>query len=158
MPLSSCRLMPKQLTVDDFKESLNAHVAAKGEEIRARFGPHIGWAELQRILTDRAAVRYPCEIVFDAGALQPGEFAHPISKGACPEDGFTMSVHPFFMTQLEYVPWLVLYQLVCVNYGEFASADDAETFGAAALGISRDDYYAKLCELADQIGGCGQEF
>jgi hypothetical protein len=149
--------MPKQLTVDDFKQSLNAHVAAKGEEIHVRYGPHIGWAELQRILNDRAAVRYPCELVFDASALQAGEFAHPIPKGACPEDGFTMFVHPYFMTQLEYVPWLVLYQLVCVNYGEFASADDAETFGAAALGISRDDYYAKLCELADQIGGCGGE-
>ncbi len=38
-----------------------------------------------------------------------------------------------------------------VNYGEFATAEDAETFGAAALGISRDEYYASLCELADAI-------
>ena len=66
-----------------------------------------------------------------------------------------MHVHPFFLTQLERVPGLVLYQLVLVNYGEFASADDAETFGAAALGISRDEYYAMLCEMADEIGGCG---
>ena len=59
------------------------------------------------------------------------------------------------MTQLPQVPWLVLYQLVLVNYGEFASPDDAETFGAAALGLDRDEYYARLCEMADQIGGCG---
>ena len=57
------------------------------------------------------------------------------------------------MTQLECVPGLVLYQLVLVNYGEFASADDAETFGAAALGISRDEYYATLCDMADEVGG-----
>ncbi len=75
-----------------------------------------------------------------------------MAKGARPEDGFTMHVHPFFMTQLERVPELVLYQLVLVNYGEFATAEDAETFGAAALGISRDEYYASLCELADAIG------
>jgi hypothetical protein len=38
-----------------------------------------------------------------------------------------------------------------VNYGPFASPDDAETFGAAALGLDKDEYYARLCELADQI-------
>jgi hypothetical protein len=57
------------------------------------------------------------------------------------------------MTQLERVPWLVLYQLVVVNYGEFASAEDAETFGAAALGLSKDDYYGQLCEWADEMPG-----
>jgi hypothetical protein len=47
----------------------------------------------------------------------------------------------------------VFYQLVRVNYGEFASADDAEVFGASALGLSRDAYYESLCQLADQISG-----
>jgi hypothetical protein len=147
--------MAIQLTAEDARQSLNGHVAAKGREIRAKYGPHIGWKELLRILEDRACCRYPCEVVFDAGPLQAGEFAFPVAKGVRPEDGFQMHVHPFFMTQLERVPGLVLYQLVLVNYGEFASADDAETFGASALGISRDEYYTTICELAGQIGGCG---
>ena len=62
-----------------------------------------------------------------------------------------MHVHPFFMMQLEQVPLLVLYQLVLVNYGAFASPDDAETFGAAALGLSKDEYYHTLCGLADEL-------
>ena len=66
-----------------------------------------------------------------------------------------MFVHPFYMTQLDRVPHLVLYQLVRVNYGEFASPEDAETFGGSALGISRDEYYTTLCEMADEISGCG---
>jgi hypothetical protein len=53
------------------------------------------------------------------------------------------------------VPYLVLYQLVLVNYGEFASPDDAETFGASALGLEREEYYAALCRMADEVGGCG---
>jgi hypothetical protein len=141
----------RRLTAEDARQSLTAHVAAKGQEIRAKYGPRIGWAELQRILQDRSCVRYPCDIVFDAAPLQPGEFAWPEPKGPKPEDGFTMYVHPLFMTRLDAVPYLVLYQLVLVNYGPFASPDDAETFGAAALGMSKDDYYAALCELADQI-------
>ena len=147
--------MAIQLTTAAARQSLNEHVAARGREIHGKYGPHIGWPELRQILEDRACVRYPCEIVFDAGPLELGEFAHPVAKGERPEDGFAMHVHPFFMTRLERVPGLVLYQLVLVNYGEFASADDAETFGAAALGISRDEYYATLCEMADESGGCG---
>jgi hypothetical protein len=146
--------MPTQLTTDDFRQSLNAHVAAKGAELHEKFGPVIGWNELRLVLEDREFCRYPCEINFDASQLGPGEFAHPVPKGERPEEGFAMHVHPVFRMQLSQVPHLVLYQLVLVNYGEFATADDAETFGAGALGISKDEYYARLCGLAAQLGGC----
>jgi len=140
----------------DARQSLNAHVIAKGMEIREKYGSAIGWDELQRLLEDRACVRYPCALVFDATPLEPGECAHPVAKGDRPEDGFAMYVHPFFLAQLAQVPALVLYQLVSVNYGVFASADDAEAFGASVLGLTKDDYYRLLCELADQLGGgCG---
>jgi hypothetical protein len=143
--------MSKQLSAEEARQSLNAHVAAKGLEIREKYGPRIGWTELQRILQDRSCVRYPCEILFDAAGLQQGEFAHPVAKGEQPDTGFTMFVHPLLLLQLERVPPLVLYQLVLVNYGDFASADDAETFGANALGLSKEDYYCALCEVADQF-------
>lgn len=146
--------MPTQLTADDARQSLNAHMTAKGAEIFEKYGPCIGWKELQWILKDDDCVRYPCEIVFDSAGLDPGELAHPTPKGDQPGDGFTMFVHPLFMTQLALVPAIVLYQLVLVNYGGFASPDDAETFGAMALGLSRDDYYAQLCELADKLSAC----
>ena len=141
--------MSKQLTTDDFTQSLNAHVAAKGLEVYERYGPCIGWAELLRILGDRSVVRYPCEIVFDAEPLIEGEFAYPKPNGEDPVHGFTIYVHPRFRDQLEWVPHLVLYQLVRVNYGDFASAENAETFGATAFGLMRDEYYAILCRLAD---------
>lgn len=140
----------------DARQSLNAHVIAKGAEIREKYGPVIGWDELQRLLQDRACVRYPCDLVFDATPLEPGECAHPVAKGDQPEDGFAMYVHPFFLAELPQVPALVLYQLVTVNYGVFASADDAEAFGASVLGLTKDEYYRRLCELADRLGGsCG---
>ena len=145
--------MAKQLTADDARQSLAAHVEAKGVEIFCKYGPHIGWEQLPRLLADRAYVRYPCEIAFDAAPLQSGEFAVPLQKGERPEEGFTMCVHPIFLTQLGEVPALVLYQLVALNYGVFASAHEAETFGAAALGLTRDEYYDRLCKISDQLGG-----
>lgn len=143
--------MAQTLTADDVRQSLNAHVASKGEEIREKYGPRIGWNQMQQILADRACVRYPCEIVFDAKPLLEGEIAFPLAKGSQPEEGFTLYIHPFFALQPERVAYVALYQLVVVNYGEFASAADAETFGAAALGLPIDDYYQALCELADQV-------
>lgn len=143
--------MPETLTAEDGRQSLNAHVAAKGREVWEKYGPTIGWNELQMILQDRAFVRYPCDIVFDPAPLLPGEFAFPAQRGEAPEDGFDMHVHPFFMLDPERLPLLVLYQLVLVNYGEFASTDDAETFGAQALGLSKEDYYQAVCALADEI-------
>ncbi|MEX2043888.1 MAG: hypothetical protein WD941_00950 [Opitutus sp.] len=148
--------MASQLTADDARQSLTAHVAAKGAEINAKYGPEIGWSELRALLNDRAFVRYPCELRFDAMPLQPGEFAHAVAKGESPGDGFIMHVHPVYMSDLPTVPALVLYQLVAVNYGEFASAGDAEAFGAAALGMDREDYYILLCNMADRLGGGGE--
>jgi hypothetical protein len=149
--------MATRLIEADARQSLTAHVAEKGAEIFQKYGPHLGWNELQRLMDDRVYVRYPCRIVFDAAPLQAGEFAHPVAQGERPEDGFAMCVHPFFMTQLHQVPYLVLYQLVLVNYGEFAMPGDAETFAASALGLPQHEYYHILCELADQLGGCNCE-
>jgi hypothetical protein len=145
--------MATQLTADDARQSLTAHVEAKGIEVFVKYGPQLGWSELRRLLADRAFVRYPVEIVFDASPLQAGEFAHPMPKGDSPEDGYTMFVHPVFSLELARAAAGVLYQLVAVNYGEFASSDEAETFGAAALGLTRDEYYAVLCEMSEQVGG-----
>jgi hypothetical protein len=143
--------MSRILTADDARQSLGAHLAARGAEICQKYGPVIGWNELQRILEDRACVRYPCQIAFDAAPLQPGECAFARAKGARPEDGFVIHIHPLFMMQWDRVARLALYQLVVVNYGEFASFEDAEVFGAAALGISREQYYQALCEMADSL-------
>lgn len=150
--------MATTLTAEGAQQSLTAHVEAKGIEVFLKYGPQLGWGELQRLLLDRAYVRYPCTIEFDAAPLLAGEFAYPKPKGELPEEGFTIFVHPIFMIELAKVPALVLYHLVAVNYGEFASADDAETFGAAALGLTRDEYYAMLCACAEQMGARAHEY
>lgn len=147
--------MPKQLTANDFQQSLNSHVAAKGDEVREKYGPEIGWSQLQCILQDRSVVRYPCKIVFDASPLLSGEFGHAMPEGAAPEDGYTLFIHPSYMSNTDMVPYLAFYHLVVVNYGDFASADDAETFAAHALGLPQDEYYQALCDLADQLGCSG---
>jgi hypothetical protein len=137
--------------LSQISQTLNAHAASKGAEIFEKYGPCVGWPELLRLLTDRSCVRFPCDIQFAAEPLLPGEFAHPVARAVRPEEGFTIFVHPVYENQLQQVPLLVLYQLVLVNYGEFASRGDAEVFGAASLGLTVEEYYDALCALADQV-------
>jgi hypothetical protein len=147
--------MPESRPPEDARESLAAHIAARGAEIRAKYGPRIGWAELQRILADRDCVRYPCVAVFEAGPLEPGEAAFPEPLGERPEDGFRLCLHPYFALDPDRAVLLALYQLVAINYGVFAAPDDAEAFGAAILGIAPEAYYTQLCALADELAPAG---
>ena len=57
-----------------------------------------------------------------------------------------MAVHPFFETQLDHVPALVLYQLVALNYGEFA-----DQLGAPVP----TDILGNPLEHEHAGGGCG---
>lgn len=145
--------MARQMQTEEARRDLALKMTAAGTQIRERYGPQIGWPELLRLLEDRACAPYPCEIQFDSGPLLPGEFAHPVPKGKAPEEGYIIYVHPAYASQLGRVPYLVLHQLAGINYGETTSADDAETFGSLALGLSKEEYYRALCELSGQLGG-----
>ena len=86
------------------RRSLTDHVADKGAELRAKYGPTIGWCELQQVLLDRSLVRYPCAIAFTTEGLRDGEFAYPHPQGNTPEEGFVIRVHPHYLTDLQRVP------------------------------------------------------
>ena len=145
--------MARHFKDDEVGCSFAAELAAKANEIREKYGPKIGWEEVQHLLEDRQCALFPCEIRFDAEPLLPGEFGHPVPKGTSREQGFILYLHPLYASQLSRVPYLVLHQLALVNYGEGVTPDQAETFGSLALGVSKEDYYRALCELSGQIGG-----
>jgi hypothetical protein len=147
------QVMARQLKSQEVGQELDTRIAAQAELIRQRYGPRLDWPQLLLLLEDRACVRFPCEIRFDAEPLLPGEFAHVVPRGPVEEDGFTIYLHPFYALQLEQAVYLVLHQLVRVNYGAGAGPDDAETFGALALGVAKAEYYRALCELSGQLGG-----
>ena len=75
---------PAPSSAPDARQSLRARVATLGAELHAQYGPRIGWNQLVQILADRRCARYPCQIVFEAGPLQAGEFAHPVAQGERP--------------------------------------------------------------------------
>jgi hypothetical protein len=145
--------MARQLNNEIARPELAASISAQAALIRQRYGPRLDWPQMLLLLDDRACVRFPCEIRFDAEPLLPGEFAHAVPKGLTDADGFTIYLHPVFALKLDQAVCLVLHQLVRVNYGTAAGPEDAENFGSLVMGVAKADYFQTLCELSGQLGG-----
>ena len=143
--------MATKLTLKDGQEAMIAHAMAKGEEIRRRYGPEITSEVLPKILRDETCTRYSTCLVFDAAGIPEGTFgaARPVKNN--PGEGYQLFIHPCFQDRPEVLPALTLYHLVTVNYGDFATAETAEAFAAAALGMEREEYYTFVCRLADEV-------
>jgi hypothetical protein len=139
----------EKLTLEDGQEALRTHVVDCAVTIRELYGPAVTPEALQKILADDRCVRFPTRIVFDDEPLGEGMFA--VARPVGDESSWEVIVHPAFEDRPIYLPALVLYHLVTVNYGEFASYEDAEVFGATVLGMDQEAYYQLLCRLADEL-------
>jgi hypothetical protein len=131
--------------------AVSSHAMEKAKEIRARYGPVIDYPVVLRILDDRRCIRYPVEIQFVVDGIEPGLFARTEPVSEDPADGYVISLHRHFEDRHDLLPALILYQSVLVNYGDLATATDAELFGSGVLGLDRDTYYAQIVALTDAL-------
>lgn len=91
------------------QRSLREHVVAKATDARALHPSGITRADILSLLDNRAVVRYPLGVRFDAEPLRPGEFACLEALGDRPTDGFVLFIHPMFENVDELIPLLVAY-------------------------------------------------
>ncbi|MEA3302064.1 MAG: hypothetical protein U9Q75_02210, partial [Pseudomonadota bacterium] len=124
--------------------AVSRHAIEKAKEIRTRYGPVIDYAAVLHMLEDRKSIRYPVEICFVSEGIEPGMFANTRAVSENPDDGYVISLHQHFEDQTDVLPALILYQSVLVNYGDLATADDAELFASTLLRVERDEYYAQI--------------
>lgn len=147
--MSQTRHVP---TAEEAMQALRGHVVELAHKARARHGPVFDRAALDALLADGDCVRFGARIVFDASRLLPGEFAHAERRGEGPGEGFDLVVHPRFEGRDADLPLLVAYHIVSINYLDVAAHEEAELYGAALLGLDVEDYYQRVCALADEVG------
>ncbi len=131
--------------------AVSKHAIEKAKEIRARYGPVIDYSAVLQILDDRRCIRYPLKIQFVADGIEPGLFGKTEPVSGIPDDGYIIFLHQRYEDQPDVLPALILYQSVLVNYGDLATADDAELFGSAVLDMDRDAYYDQIVALTDAL-------
>jgi len=140
------------LSLEAGKKALLHHVVEKALAIRDKYGNFMDYPILLRILDDRDCVRYPVRLEFNSEAIDPGFFAVAKAVSADnPAEGYVIFLHEHFQKRLDDIPALVFYHLVVINYGDIVTHDEAEVFGATALGIKQEEYYQFLCRLTDAI-------
>ena len=143
-------------TEADGRRALIGHAEDKAREARQAYAatplPGMSLEAFHALLEDRRYVRHPVRITCDAAPLQSDEFACiQANRSDTPGAGFTLFLHPRFEGNEDLVPLIASYYLVCVNYGEIAGPEAAEAFGAALMGMDREEYYRKLCRVADSL-------
>lgn len=143
--------MGQKLTMDDGRKALSDHAYEKALFIREKYGSVIDKLILEQILQDKDCVRFPARIEYNSQMIESGLFgtAKPVSDN--PADGYNIYIHEYFSDKVGDLSALVLYHVVSINYGEFATRAEAELFGATVLGIETEYYYNLLCRLVDQI-------
>ncbi len=144
---------PLKLGEEDGYKALRGHVEDKARLARARYGPEFTPETVQELLADGDIVRFPTRIEFSSAELRPGEFAYPKVSPQGPKGGFTLFVHDAFEQQPGVLSLLVAYHIPSINYLDIAGREEAELFGATLHGLSLDQYYERLCELADSLPG-----
>lgn len=147
----ACTHDERILTEQDTRTALRDHASRRGQEARAAYGTVVDCATIFRMLDDRSVVRYPTSIVFDAAPLEAGEFAYPEPRTSSGELSYRLCVHPAFRDRDDVLPLLIAYQLVRINYGDIATHEDAEAFGAALFNFEVDEYYKRVCAAADEV-------
>lgn len=140
-----------RLSADHAIDGIRSHAQERGQVIRNRYGPAYTLNGLHTLLQDREIVRYPVRMIFDGEMLQSGEPAFAMEIDDEEDRHFILSIHPALRTNIAAVSAALFYQLVRVNYGPHATSDHAEALGAAALGIMEDEYYDRMCVIADSL-------
>lgn len=135
----------------DGKRALRDHAIERAALARLKYGPCFDVAAITQLLDDRELVRYPVGLRFDATGLHRGEFAHAEPLADHPRGGFCIFLHPSLESRPDLIPLAVAYHIPAVNYGDITEASDCEAFGATLLGMGVDEYYSRLCAIADSL-------
>jgi len=134
------------------RDSLRQHLLAQALVAHLRHGP-IGADNLDSLLHDDASVRHPVRLVFELGEMAGHQFGQPDHDWRDPSGlGRVLYLRPELKDRPELVPAAVAYLLPVINFGEVVSDDDCLEYGATLLGLTQDEYYARLCHIAAFVG------
>lgn len=136
-------------SVDEVAKLLWAHADATAERVLEQLGGTLCLENLDLFLESETCLRYPAALRFDAGPLDPHQFAEPVFHEVAGERRCCIHVHPRYEAHPNAVPYLVAYVAAVINYGDAADADLCEHLGAMLVGDTRDAYYQRICRLAD---------
>jgi len=134
------------------EDSLMDHLRHQATEARGRHGG-LGPKNIETFLDDRDCVRYPTRLVLEFGEMSPHQFAQPDRdfRSNHPE-ARVIYLRPILGNRPDLIALAVSYMIPVINYGQIITDEHCLEYGAHLLGLTTEDYYNCICELADFVG------
>jgi hypothetical protein len=134
------------------QQSLREHLAAQAVVAHHRYAP-LTADKLEAFLHDPACLRHPVRLVFEFGEMAMHQFAQPdIDWRNQEQDGRVLYLRPLLRNRPDLLPLAVAYLAPLINYGDVAADEHCLLYGATLLGLTEDEYYRRLCALAETVG------
>ncbi len=138
---------------EEGERALLAHLLDRAVHARSKYGA-ITTENLGDFLRDPECVRYPTRLIFERGEMASHQFAQPDDDLRDPQSkGKVLYVDPELRNHPHLLPFAVAYFVPVLNYGEdFVDDRHCTEYGAALFGLSEEDFYERICQLADLLG------
>jgi hypothetical protein len=134
------------------QQSLREHILAQAIVAHQKYGP-LTADKLDALLRDPDCLRHPVRLVFEFGEMAMHQFAQPdIDWRNTALDGRVLYLRPLLRERPDLLPLAVAYMIPLINYGDIISDDHCLQYGATLLGLMEEEYYQRMCALADFIG------
>ncbi len=139
---------PIDFSEEHARQVLRDHITMIAKRSVEKYGHATTLKVMEKVLADKDIIRREAAWRFDTSLLQEGEFAMAVPQ----DDSYIIAVHDSFKDKSDVLPCIIAYHLATVNYGEnVVESTEAELFGASLLGLEIDDYYERICEIADSF-------
>ena len=134
------------------EDSLLDHLRHQATEAHGRHSG-LGPGNLETFLEDRDCVRYPTRLVLEFGDMSPHQFAQPDRDYRSGQpDARVIYIRPILGQRPDLIALAVSYMIPVINYGPVISDEHCLEYGATLMGLTTDEYYGRICELADFVG------
>ena len=108
---------------------------------------------LPALLSDPECLRHPVRLAYELGEMAPHQFGQPgIDPQSRELDGRVLYLRPVLQEHPDLLLRAVAYLIPLINYGEVVTDEHCLLYGATLLGLTEDEYYRRVCELADFVG------
>ena len=126
-----------------------AHADTAAERALGLLGGPLSSNNLSRFLAEEGCLRYPTDITYTNECLEEHQFANPIFYAGESGQRCMLHIHPRYQDYPEAIPYLVAYMAASINYGDSADSDLCEHLGAMLVKQDREEFYTRVCQLAD---------
>lgn len=151
-PIADLRRMSATELARVAEDGLREHLLDRAVFAHRKHGP-ISGDSIETLLADPDCVRYPTRLVFEFGEMALHQFAQPDLDPRDASGGArVLYLRPSLQSRPDLITLAVAYMLPVLNYGEAVDDNLCLLFGATLLGMTVDEFYTRICDLADHVG------